>query len=165
MPASKKPILTRLTAAAITQREDGRYLFVEERSQGRLVFNQPSGGWEPGETMMQTAIREAAEEASVVFRPTSFLGMLVTSHTKKTGVSVCTIRAAYAGDVLSGFPGVPRDETILRTVWMTYKEAMLHRDRHRSSAVMRCLDLYQSGRRFPIDSLNEVNDDTWRHNA
>jgi len=158
MTNSPNTAITRLTAAAIIQRSDGYFLFVEEPSQGRFVFNQPSGTWEPGETLPQTASREAAEEAGVIFQPTSFLGMFVTHHRNSSGVNVCSIRAAFAGEILPGAPGVPRDPTIIRSVWMSYDEIMQHRERHRSSAVMRCLDVFQSGKLLPMESLNEMDD-------
>jgi len=113
------------------------------------------------ETLLQTAIREAAEEASVIFQPTSFHGMFVTHHRNTSGLNVCSIRAAFAGDVLSGIPEVPRDPSIIRSFWMCYDDIMQHRERHRSSAVMRCLDVFQSGKRLPMEALNEMDDMLW----
>jgi len=149
---------TRLTAAAIIHRDDDRFLFVEEKTGGRTVLNQPSGGWEVGETLVQTSIREAAEEAGVLFEPISFLGTFITHHVNDRGVQICSIRAAFAGNILPGVPGVPLDGAIIRTHWFSYDEVMAHREKHRSSAVKRCLDAYRNGQLWPVDSLNEADD-------
>ena len=61
-------MFTRITATALVER-DSKYLLVEEFAHGRVVLNNPSGAWEVGETLAETAAREAAEETGVVFEP------------------------------------------------------------------------------------------------
>ncbi len=53
----------RVTVATVIERE-GRYLLVEERdkSTGKLVYNQPAGHLEQGESLAQAALRETREE-------------------------------------------------------------------------------------------------------
>ncbi|MCY3231041.1 NUDIX domain-containing protein, partial [Acinetobacter pittii] len=48
-----------VTVATVVEK-DGRYLFVEEHSEGfvHTVFNQPAGHVECGETLTEAAIRE-----------------------------------------------------------------------------------------------------------
>ena len=52
-----------VTVAVVVERE-GRFLMVEERCKqsGKMVFNQPAGHLEAGETLQQAALREAREE-------------------------------------------------------------------------------------------------------
>ncbi len=52
-----------VTVATVVEK-DGRYLFVEEHSEGfvHTVFNQPAGHVECGETLIEAAIRETLEE-------------------------------------------------------------------------------------------------------
>ena len=47
-----------VTVATVVEK-DGRFLFVEEHSEGvtHTVFNQPAGHVESGETLIQAAIR------------------------------------------------------------------------------------------------------------
>jgi hypothetical protein len=40
--------MTSVTVAAVIER-DGRFLFVQEKIEGRLVLNQPAGHLDPGE--------------------------------------------------------------------------------------------------------------------
>jgi 8-oxo-dGTP pyrophosphatase MutT (NUDIX family) len=50
-----------ITVATVVER-DGRFLMVEECVDGEMVFNQPAGHLDPGETLFQAAIRETMEE-------------------------------------------------------------------------------------------------------
>jgi NADH pyrophosphatase NudC (nudix superfamily) len=61
-----------LTVAAIVQRDD-RFLIVEERISERLVFNQPAGHVEDGESIIAATVRETLEETAA-FRATSPAG-------------------------------------------------------------------------------------------
>jgi len=63
-----------VTVAAVMQRGD-RFCLVEEEIRGRLVYNQPAGHWEPGETLPEACAREALEETAHAFRPTHLLGV------------------------------------------------------------------------------------------
>ena len=106
-------MLMRLTAAAIVQNDDSQFLLIEERAQGTVVLNSPSGRWEVGESLAETAAREAAEEAGVLFVPEFLLGSYVTLHTAISGQRVCTVRFAFGGRIVSGVPADARDPAIL----------------------------------------------------
>jgi hypothetical protein len=45
------------------------------------------------------------------------------------------------------------DTGIIRAVWLTPQEIRRDAARHRSPLVMRCIDDYLAGRRFPLDVL------------
>ena len=62
-----------VTVATVVVR-DGRLLMVEERAQGRLVFNQPAGHLEPDESLLDAARRETLEETGWEVAPTAFIG-------------------------------------------------------------------------------------------
>ncbi len=137
-----------VTVAAIMQRGD-RFCLVEEEADGRLVYNQPAGHWEPGETLAEACAREALEETAHSFRPTHLLGIYRWHYAAK---DVTFLRFAFLGDVLAETDG-PLDREIRRVVWLTPEEVRAGRERHRSPLVMACLDDCLSGRRFPLDVI------------
>ena len=50
------------TTVATLVENDGTFLMVEEDDNGRTVFNQPAGHLDPGENLVQAAVRETLEE-------------------------------------------------------------------------------------------------------
>ncbi len=63
-----------VTVAAVIER-DGRFLFVEERIDGRLVLNQPAGHLDPGESLTAACRREVLEETAHRFEPEGLVGV------------------------------------------------------------------------------------------
>ena len=151
-------MIIRLTACALVER-GGRYLLVEERANGKTVLNNPSGRWEPGETLAQTSVREAAEEAGISFEPRHLIGSYITPHTSNTGQQLCTIRFTFGGDICPESPAVPRDASILGTHWLSFEEVTAARPRLRSSAVLRSIEDARAGHRFPLHIVNHMVDE------
>ena len=58
-----------VTVAAVIERE-GRFLIVEEEDEGRVVYNQPAGHLEEGESLIEAVKREVLEETTRAFEPT-----------------------------------------------------------------------------------------------
>ena len=50
------------------------------------------------------------------------------------------------------------DEGIVRALWMTPEEIRANEHRHRSPLLLRCLDDYLAGKRYPLDMI--YTDDT-----
>lgn len=63
-----------VTVAALVER-DGRFLLVEEETEQGLLFNQPAGHLEPGESLVSACAREALEETAWNFNPTALVGV------------------------------------------------------------------------------------------
>ncbi|MEN9727310.1 MAG: hypothetical protein RL434_1676, partial [Pseudomonadota bacterium] len=54
--------------AAVLERE-GRFLLVEEEDRGRIVYNQPAGHLDSGETLLDAVRRETLEESAWHIEP------------------------------------------------------------------------------------------------
>jgi 8-oxo-dGTP pyrophosphatase MutT (NUDIX family) len=141
-----------VTVAAVAER-NGQFLLVEERASGRVVLNQPAGHLEAGETFAEAVIREALEETGWVFRPESIVGVYVwqPEHVNRT-----FLRIAFAGSLESHDPGRPLDRGILRTKWLEREQLAAAQARLRSPLVLRCVDDYLAGTRYPIDLISHL---------
>ncbi len=139
-----------VTVAAVVERS-GRFLLVEEdTSRGRL-FNQPAGHLDPGESLLQAVTREALEETAYTFKPTGLLG-IYQYYSRADDVTY--IRFAFTGEVTGHDAARTLDTGIVRAVWLMPDEIRRERARHRSPLVMRCIDDYLAGRRYPLAVLH-----------
>jgi len=141
-----------VTVAALAERQ-GAMLFVEEAIQGRLVLNQPAGHWEEGESLIEGVQREVLEETGHRFQAESLVGIY---RWAVPGRDLTYLRFVFAGSVSSEPVCDTLDHNILRTVWLTPEELHAEADRLRSPMVLRCLQDYLAGRRFPLGLLGEV---------
>jgi 8-oxo-dGTP pyrophosphatase MutT (NUDIX family) len=146
-PMTLKP---EVTVAAIVER-DQRFLLVEERAARRVVLNQPAGHLEAGETLIEAVVREALEETAWRFVPQALTGIYLWKN-PANGRSF--LRIAFCGAVDAFRADRPLDRGILRTLWLTREELSQNHARHRSPLVMRCVDDFLAGRRFPLDVLD-----------
>ncbi|MCZ2442306.1 MAG: NUDIX domain-containing protein, partial [Flavobacteriales bacterium] len=65
-----------VTVATVIERDE-KFLLVHEWDtfQQRMVYNQPAGHWDEGETLIAAAIRETREETAWSVNIESWLGM------------------------------------------------------------------------------------------
>jgi len=140
------------TVAAIIER-DNHFLMVEENSDGKIVFNQPAGHLEPEESFIQAVIRETREETGWRLQPEAITGLYRWQHPvlKRTYT-----RVAFSGQCDDHQPDQPLDEGIIRAVWMTRKELLEQPEKLRSPMVIRCIDDYLAGHRYPIEMLIDL---------
>jgi len=139
-----------VTVAAIAERE-GRFLVVEENSNGRIVINQPAGHLEKNETLIEAVRREVLEETAWQFNPESIVGLYMHTNLRE---DITYLRVCFSGTCERHFPENPLDDGIVRALWMTREELEASQERMRSKMVLRCIHDYQSGKRFPLDILN-----------
>lgn len=136
-----------VTVAAVIE-QDGRFLFVEEISGNDIVINQPAGHVEAGETLLEAVIRETLEETGHHFAPEALVGIYYW-HAQHKGITY--LRFTFSGRLTGHEPDRPLDEGILRAVWLTRDALVAESVRHRTPIVMRCLDDYLAGKRYPLD--------------
>ena len=139
-----------VTVATIVVR-DGKLLMVEERAQGRLVFNQPAGHLEPDESLLEAARRETLEETGWDVEPTAFVG----AYQWKAETGRHYLRFAFAAEPLRHHPERTLDEGIVQAVWMSPAELQRESARHRSPLVWQVGQDFLAGRRSPLDMLQQ----------
>jgi 8-oxo-dGTP pyrophosphatase MutT (NUDIX family) len=150
MSAARPP---EITVAAIAE-TDGRFLVVEERINERLVFNQPAGHVEQGESLIKAVVRETREETAWRFEPKSLIGVYLW-RSPESGVT--TMRFAFSGTVDDHQSGQPLDHGIVGTHWLSRTDLQKRGERLRSPLVMRCIEDYLDGKRQPITSVGHLN--------
>jgi len=138
-----------VTVAAIVER-DGRFLFVEERTEAGLALNQPAGHLDEGESLIDACAREAFEETGWRLRPTALVGIY---QWPRPDGALTYLRFAFAGELLAHDAQQPLDEGIVRTLWLNRDQLAASRARHRSPLVLQCVDDYLAGRRHALDLI------------
>jgi 8-oxo-dGTP pyrophosphatase MutT (NUDIX family) len=145
-----------VTVAAVVQRE-GRFLVVEERIEGRLVLNQPAGHLEDAETLMQAVIRETREETAWRFQPEALVGIYLWRNPVNER---SFLRFAFCGQVDDHHAGQPLDAGIQRALWLSHEQLRAQPGRLRSPLVLRCLDDFLLGKRFPLETVAALSLET-----
>jgi 8-oxo-dGTP pyrophosphatase MutT (NUDIX family) len=158
-----------VTVAAVIER-DGRFLLVEEHTPEGLRLNNPAGHLEPSESPAQGCAREVLEETAHHFTPTALVGVYLARFQRQRAPAdsstphgpqdqedledITYLRFAFCGDLGSFEPARTLDTGIVRTLWMTPDEIRSSTERHRSPLVVRCLEDYLAGQRFPLELVH-----------
>jgi len=141
-----------LTVAAICE-QDGRFLLVKEKAKSsqKIVYNQPAGHIEEGESIIESVIRETREETCRHFVPKSLVGLYrLPVEGGKT-----YIRYTFFGSISDIDESLTLDPDIISTHWMTYDEIRNH-DSLRSPLVLNCIEDYLAGKQYPLSILREL---------
>jgi 8-oxo-dGTP pyrophosphatase MutT (NUDIX family) len=139
---------TDLTVSAIVERE-GLYLMVEEMASGDVVFNQPGGHLEAGESPEEAVIREVLEETGCDVACGELIGVYLWIHPQSRQQF---LRIVYVATLLNEDPSRPLDDGIIAKRWLSRADIEYRRRSLRSPAVQRCIQDYEAGRR-QSDSL------------
>jgi 8-oxo-dGTP pyrophosphatase MutT (NUDIX family) len=138
-----------VTVAAVLER-DGYFLLVEEDTEAGRLYNQPAGHLDPGESLFEATIRETLEETAYTYRPTALIGVYQYHHAPK---NTTYLRFAFTGEIISHDPSRKLDEGILRASWLPVEEIRSNGRRHRTPLVVRCVEDYLTGRRYPLELI------------
>lgn len=142
-----------VTVAAVIER-DGSFLLVEEEADGRRVYNQPAGHWEPGETLADACVRETLEETAWRCEPRQLVGVYRWHYAPADNTF---LRFTFACVPLGLDASRQLDREIVRAVWLTADEIRTLAPVHRSPLVMRCIDDFIAGQRWPLEVITHVD--------
>jgi ADP-ribose pyrophosphatase YjhB (NUDIX family) len=138
-----------VTVAAAIER-NGKFLLVEEETSKGIQFNQPAGHLEPDESLLAAVSREVLEESAYHFVPRHLLG-IYRWHAQESDTTY--LRFAFTGEITGHDADRKLDTGILQAVWLTPDEIRASQARHRSPLILRCMDDYLAGKRYPLDLL------------
>ena len=141
-----------VTVATIVE-NDGRYLVVEEETRAGRKLNQPAGHLEAGESIAQGAARETLEETGWRVDPQHLVGIYTWSAPDD---STTFVRFTFAAHATRHEADRPLDHGIVQALWLTYDELIARRAQHRSPLVLRCVDDYRAGHRWPAEVITEI---------
>ena len=142
----QRPVITVATIAE----QDGRYLVIEEETRVGVRLNQPAGHVEVGESIAAAAARETLEEAAWRVEPTALVGV----YHWQSPLYGTYVRFTFAAIARGHESGRPLDTGIVRALWLTYDEIAARRSMHRSPFVLRSLDDYRAGCRWPLGIIS-----------
>jgi 8-oxo-dGTP pyrophosphatase MutT (NUDIX family) len=142
--------LPHITVATVVERQ-GRFLMVKERSTGAIVYNQPAGHLENGESLIAAACRETLEETRWRIEVTALLGIY---HYRSSANNVTYIRHCFIARALEEVPQSSLDPDIIEAVWLSRDEIADLQSRHRSPIVMAAIDDFNQGISFPLTLIH-----------
>lgn len=151
-----------VTVATVVEK-DGRFLFVEEHSEGltHTVFNQPAGHIESGETLIQAAIRETLEETGHTVEIYGLLG--IYTYTPPMFPDRTYYRFCFLAHSVNVDLNATLDTGIVRAVWMNLDE-LQETARTRSPLVTKAIQDALSGQRFPLSLIYEHHSPSFTSN-
>lgn len=99
-------------------------------------------------------VRETREESAWEFTPDALIGLYLW---RTPGDSRTYLRAAFAGHCLAHHPDEPLDSGVQRALWLGRAEIAAAEARLRSPLVLRCIDDYLRGQRFPLTLVQDLS--------
>lgn len=141
-----------VTVATVVEK-DNRFLLVHESTDVGIVYNQPAGHLDPGETLVEAAIRETQEETGWTVSVNRILG--ISLYNAPNGLTY--LRTTFAAHAVEEIPNATLDKEILEAVWLTYEEILQRRPQLRSPMVLADIERYRRGISYPLELLANFN--------
>ena len=136
-----------VTVAAVLER-DGKFLLVEEETDDGIRFNQPAGHLECRESLTDAVVREALEETGYSFVPQYLVGVY---NWRIEAKDITYLRFAFGGEIVGHDVQRKLDEGIVAARWLSLDEIRALESQHRSPLILRCIEDWLSGRRYPLE--------------
>ena len=141
------------TVAAIIER-DNQFLMVEETVENQLVYNQPAGHLDPDESLLDAVIRETREETAWLFKPTALVGVYLwkkQGQSDETDPDASFLRFTFCGECSDFKEDQALDDGIERALWLSRAQLAERSEQLRSPLVLKNIDDYIAGKRYPLD--------------
>jgi ADP-ribose pyrophosphatase YjhB (NUDIX family) len=140
-----------VTVACVIHR-DGKYLMVEERDKfsGELVFNQPAGHLDAGESISDAAVRETLEETGWRVELTGVLCMGL--HCAPT-TNITYYRTTFLATPIERVENAVIDTDIHAVHWLDYEEILARSARMRSPVALAVIERHRQGICYPLDLI------------
>ena len=142
----------RVTVAAVAE-NNGRFLMVEEQVAGEQRFNQPAGHLEDGESLVDAVVRECLEETAWQFEPEALVGIYRWRHPASRDTYM---RVTFCGECLQHHADRALDPDITCEHWLTLSAIRERESQLRSPLVLRSLEDYLRGTRYPLGILVDI---------
>jgi 8-oxo-dGTP pyrophosphatase MutT (NUDIX family) len=132
---------------------DGKYLMVEERDKlsREMVFNQPAGHLEAGESLVDAALRETLEETGWRVELIGVLGLSLY-HSTERGTTY--YRTTFIAKALGPVENATLDPDIHAVHWLDYEEILVLSDRMRSPVTLAVIERHRQGVCHPLDLIH-----------
>ena len=139
----------RATVAVVIER-NAEFLMVEEPINGEMQLNQPAGHLEPGESLIDAAIRETQEETAWRIEPKALVGIY---RWQAPNSDDTYMRFCFSGELIEFDKNQALDADIHQTLWLNKQQIEAEQKRFRSPLVLQCFEDYWAGHRYPLDLI------------
>ena len=143
------------TTVATVVEQEGRLLMVKEHADGALVYNQPAGHLEIGETLIEAAVRETLEETGWQVTITALLG-IYQYRSERNGITY--VRVCFIGKPEAELVNSELDPAIAEALWLTPAEIERIIEQQsgamRSPLVLAAIRDFQAGKSYPLSILS-----------
>jgi len=131
--------------------KDGKLLLVQEGKQvARGLWNLPGGKLEPGESIIEGALREIKEETGFAVKLDGLVGVYQINYKND---NLPRFHFRFKASIISGKLKIQKGE-ILDAKWFSPQEILAMDETNlRSPVIKACVRDYLSGKLYPVDAI------------